>query len=507
MALLFATPLIYLVVRSVTEGSDVWGVIASRAALVPLLRTIGLGLSVAIAASAIGTSLAWFVGRTDLPGRRWVKLLLPLPLVFPSFVGAFVMLAAFAPGGIVARWGLSVGVIDGFVGAFAVLTLFTFPYVYLPVLARLRSLPPALEESARLLGVRPRRSFWTVVLPQIADAMVGGSLLVFLYTISDFGVVQLMRFGTLTRSIYAARLLDRSTSIALSLLLAILALGAVTSERWSARALRRVPGKPAARRFDVKLGRAKPLAVSFVGGILLLSLVVPVGVLVWWVARASSGRGAGMFAELRGLAAPAFNTASVSLLAATVAAVVVLPVAYASMRRRSRLGAASNAIVLTGFALPGVVLALALVFWTLGGPGFLGILYQSLPLLVLAYVIHFGAHSLRTTRTALAGLPDRIDDAARTLGARRWQRLIEVELPLIAPGALAGAGLVLLSTMKELPATLLLAPAGFQTLAIKVWQATESAFFGQASLAALALVLVSGVLTWWLVIRHAEERL
>jgi iron(III) transport system permease protein len=127
-----------------------------------------------------------------------------------------------------------------------------------------------------------------------------------------------------------------------------------------------------------------------------------------------------------------------------------------------------------------------------------------LPLLVLAYVVHFGAQSLRTSQVAVAGIPRNVEDAARSLGADRWRRLVRVELPLMRPALLSGAGIVLLSTMKELPATLILAPAGFQTLAMKIWSATESAIFVDASLASLMLILLSGFLTWVLVIRRAE---
>jgi iron(III) transport system permease protein len=185
-----------------------------------------------------------------------------------------------------------------------------------------------------------------------------------------------------------------------------------------------------------------------------------------------------------------------------VAVAVVLPVAYLSMRHRGRLGGAADALITGGFALPGIVIALALAFWTLNSPGAFGALYQTLPLLVGAYALHFGALALGPARVAVTSVPQRLDDAARTLGRGRVSRLMTVELPLMAPGLAAGAGLVLLSAMKELPVTLLLAPAGFPTLATRVWSAAEDAFWADASLAALVLVALSGVLTWLLVVRR-----
>ncbi|MFQ5425877.1 MAG: ABC transporter permease, partial [Gaiellales bacterium] len=193
----------------------------------------------------------------------------------------------------------------------------------------------------------------------------------------------------------------------------------------------------------------------------------------------------------------------VSVVTGLLAVVVVLPVAYATVRRRSRIGEAAGAMITGGFALPGLVVAPSLVFWALGAPGPIGALYQTTPLLVLAYVINFGALAMRTSQVAVAGVPGQMTDAARLLGAGRLRRFTRVELPLMVPGLLAAGGLVLLSTMKELPATLLLAPPGFQTLATKIWAATEQAFLAEASVAALVLVALSAILTYTLVIRRA----
>jgi iron(III) transport system permease protein len=160
--------------------------------------------------------------------------------------------------------------------------------------------------------------------------------------------------------------------------------------------------------------------------------------------------------------------------------------------------------VVGAFGLPGLVIALALVFWTLGTPLVSG-LYQTYALLVFAYVVHFGAQALRTSQVAVSGLPRDVADAARSLGAGWFRRVRTVDLPLVLPGVAAGAGLVLLSVMKELPATLLLAPIGFETLATKVWSASESGLFGQAGVASLLLVGVSAVLVWLLTIRRMHR--
>jgi len=503
----FALPFAYLVVRNAQDIPGLWSAIADDRLLGPLLRSLALGISVALAAAVLGTAAAWLVARTDLRARRMWALLLCLPLVIPSFVGALALIAAFAPGGLVAEV-LGIGwlpEVAGFNGAFIVLTLLTYPYVFLPVVARLRSLPPSLEESARLLGRRPLEVFRTVVLPQSRAAIAAGALLVFLYVISDFGAVQLLRYDTLTRAIYADRLLDPITSIALSLVLGLLAVAVVAMERRSSRVGLRDQSR-AGRALTVPMGGWRFAAYGFLVLLIGFSLVAPIAVLAFWAIRGlaqGSADAGSVLADPGLIVQPLLSTAGVSVASALVAIVIVLPIAYRSVRRPGRLGEVLAGTVVGGFALPGLVTALAFVFFTLSAPGPLSALYQTLPLLVLAYVVHHGALALGAAQSAVAGVPARLDDAARILGRSRWRRFIGVEVPLMLPALAAGAGLVLLSTAKELPATLLLAPPGFSTLAIEVWQFAELADYAEAAIFALVLVAISAVLTWFLVVRPA----
>jgi iron(III) transport system permease protein len=231
-----------------------------------------------------------------------------------------------------------------------------------------------------------------------------------------------------------------------------------------------------------------------------------VSVLAVWAIRGlrSDSGSVELATDVGELMAPAANTVYVSIAAAVCAVILVLPVAYLTSRYRSRWGGATNAMVVGGFALPGLVIALALVFWVLGSD-IASSLYQTIPVLVFAYVIHFGAQAMRASQVAVGGVPRRLDDAARILGASRARRFRTVDLPLMLPGLAAAAGLVLLSTMKELPATLLLAPPNFETLATRIWSANESNYFAQVGLASLILLSLSGVLTWLLVARRAER--
>ncbi|MFZ6004251.1 MAG: ABC transporter permease [Actinomycetota bacterium] len=509
VSLLFAAPFAYLLARNAGAAGDLWSTLAARDAIDPLLRSLALAAAVATSSSIVGTGVAWVLARTDVPLRRVWAALTPLPLVFPSFVGAFALQASLARGGLLETWfGVGGFRVEGFVGAWAVLTLFTFPYVLLPVAARLLALPPSYEESARLLGRSPLAVFRTVVLPQLADAIRAGALLVFLYVISDFGAVQLLRYDTLTRVIYENRLLDRSRSLALALLLAVIALVVATGER---RMVKRAPAATVARArtsLRMPLGRWRWPTAALMAAVVVVSLVGPLLSLAFWAWRGIDGAadpGSYLRDQLGDLAGPAQSTAWVSVVTAVVAVTVVLPVAYLTARHRSRLAAPANALVVSGFALPGLVIALSVIALTTSGSGTLFALYRTYPLLVLAYVVHFGAQSMRSAQVALGSVPARLDDAARMLGAGRVRRLATIDLPLMLPGLAAGGGLVLLSTMKELPATLLLSPFGFETLATRMWGATEDGFLAEAGLASIVLVAVSGILTWALVVRRADR--
>lgn len=511
IGIVFVGPFAYVVSRNVDLGTDLVAILWSVDTWDPLRRSLWLGLTVSSSAALVGTGLAWLTMRTDLPGRRLFRALSPLPLVFPSFVGATALIAAFATGGLVERMLGPFGVTDlpdisGFRGAWLVLTLFTFPYVYLPVAARMASLSPSLEESARMLGRSPWTVFRTVVLPQVSGAIWAGALLVFLYTISDWGAVNLLRYSTLTRDIYADRLFDQPRAMGLSLVLGVVALLVVAAERSLDRRRHRVEVVRTRDALIVPLGRWRWPAVGIAGLVLGNALIGPVAVFAFWGWRGlrSDSTTVGLGTDVEALIDPAVNTAQAGLITAAIAIAVVLPVAWLTARYRSRVGGAANTMVVAGFALPGLVIALSLVFWAIDAP-IIGRWYQTFPLLILAYVLHFGAQATRAAHVAVGAVPQRLGDAAATLGAGRIRRLFTVELPLMAPGLLAGAGLVMLSTMKELPATKLLAPPGFDTLATRIWGAGESGALAQGALASLALVLVSAVLTWFVVLRRLDH--
>jgi iron(III) transport system permease protein len=511
VAAAFAAPVLYVAWRALTLGGDRGDALSES--LAPAWRTIQLAVLVSVAAAVIGVLLAWLVTRTDLPLARLWRILAPLPLVIPSFIGAAAFIAALGPDGILRDALELVGYhaprrFRGLGASVLVLTLFTYPFVYLPVAARLTTLPPQFEETSRLLGDHPWQTFRRVLLPLVRGAIAGGTLLVALYCLSEFGAVQLLGYDTLTRVVYATRLADRATSFTAAAILVVMALAAIAAERRVGGPLDRRTGAAARRSRRVPLHRWKLPATAFVAAVLGLALVVPVVSLGQWAWRAiadgEESRITALGDELTAIADPAWTTAWLGVVAALIAIVVVVPVAVLSVRHRTSVSGAVTTSITAGFAVPGLVIALSLAFWALRVPGF-SALYQTVPLLIAAYVVHFGAQALRSSELAVGSVPGGLAESALLLGASPLRRALTVHLPLMLPGLLAGAGLVMLSTLKELPATLLLAPIGYDTLTTRVWGSFEEGFLAEAGFGAIVLLAASGVLTWLIVLRRAHH--
>jgi len=500
-------PAVYLVRRAGDAGLDgVLETVSAGRTLELLARTSLLAVAVTVASVALAVPLAWLTVRTDLPGRRAWVVLSALPLAIPSYVGGYAFVAALGPRGMLQEWLAPLGVqelpsIYGFPGAWLVLTLFSYPYVLLTVRAALRRLDPSLEEASRTLGRSRRATFWHVVLPQLRPAIAAGSLLVALYTLSDFGAVSLLRFDSFTRVIFVQyrTSLDRSAAATLGLVLLALTLAVLAGEgRSRGRAqYHRLHGGGARTPPLVALGRWRWPALGACAALVAVALAVPLGVIVYWLVR---GLGAGE--PLRLTTTLMGHSLAVSALGAVVAVAAAWPVALLAARHPGRLSRLVERASFTGYALPGVVVALSLVFF---GARVVPAVYQTRTLLVFAYVVLFLPQAVGALRASLLQVNPSLEEASRLLGRSRAATTRAVVLPLVRPGVLAGAALVFLTCMKELPATLLLAPTGYDTLATQVWSATSEAFFGRAAAPALALVLLSALPMALLVIREAER--
>jgi iron(III) transport system permease protein len=499
-------PLIYLIIRASQAGSDIWDLIFRARTLEILINTVGLAAGVGATTIVIAVPLAWMTTRTDLPGRRFWAATAPLPLVIPSYVGALTIIAALGPKGLLQEalsgpFGVErLPEIYGYVGAWLTLSLFTYPYVFLSVRAALGGLDPSLDEAARCLGHGAWRSFFLTTLPQLRPAIAAGALLAALYAISDFGVVTLLRYDAFTRAIYVQyrSSFDRTFAAALALLLVALAVVLLVFEaQIRGKAAYYRLGAGAARKYrPVPLGAWRYPAVAFAGVIFSLSLAMPIGVLAYWLIKGSSANEA-----TRDLASAAWNSVTASSLAAIACTIAALPVAILATRYRGRWCGLPDRLSYLGYALPGIVIALSFVFL---GARYLPSLYQTLPLLIAAYVVRFLPQAIGATRTSLLQISPRLEEAARGLGRTSFGTLAAVTAPLAGSGIAVGAALVFLTVMKELPITLLLSPTGFRTLGTTIWTSTGSGSYGQAAGPALVLIAISLIPTLLLVVRERD---
>jgi iron(III) transport system permease protein len=484
-------PPVYLVLRA-AESDSLWQIISEESTVRALFRTVLLTATVTATCIALAVPLAWLSGRSDLPGAAAWTVLLALPLAVPSFVGGFVMVSALGPGGLLQDALAPLGVdrlpsLYGFWGAWFVLSVLSYPYVFLQVRAALGRVDPALEEAARSLGKGPWETFFRVNLPQLRPPIVAGALLVALYTVSEFGAVSMLRYDTLTPLVYIryTTSLDRADAAALGLPLLGLAVLIVAIDgltrgqaRYYARGQRRPPRR-------LSLGRWRWPALAFCLLVVAAGLGIPVFVILYWLVNGLSAEGTTSF-----VGEAVYNSARASALSALVAALACLPIAVLGVRHRGPLSALLEKVAYSGQALPAITTALALVFFAANYvPG----LYQTIWVLVFAYAVRFMPEALGATRSALLQVNPETEEAARSLGAGPLRTFLRVTTPQIAPGTAAGMALVFLTAMKELPVTVLLRPAGFDTLATEIWGATSEAFFTQAALPSLALLAISGL--------------
>jgi iron(III) transport system permease protein len=494
VAVAIALPLVYLVVRALgIGGSEFWALVSRPRNIAVFVNTGVMAATVTLFSTVIAVPLAFLTVRTDLPGRGFWLVVTTLPLAVPSYVGSFALIATFAPRGSFLQLLLQpLGVeelpdIYGFPGTVLAVTLFTYPYLLLSVRSALQGIDPDLEEAGRSLGYSGQETFFKVVLPQMKPSMIAGGLLVALYSLRDFGTPSLMRFDVFTRVIFMQykASFNRNSAAVLSLMLVTLVLLILWLEyRVRSRGAYYTRGSASLRPLKViKLRMWKWPAVGFCLLVGSCGVFLPIGVALFWLMR---GLNSGY--SFPNLLPNILNSVTSAGLAALCATIFALPVAILSVRFPTKITAIIERCSYLGFGLPGIVVALSLVFF---GANYLPFMYQTLPMLIFAYLVLFLPQSVGGIRTSLLQVNPHLEESARSLGRTSWQTLMEISLPLVRPGLLSGAVLVFLTAIKELPATMLLAPIGYNTLATQIWQATENVDFADAAASSLTMLVVS----------------
>lgn len=492
--MLMVFPAFYLLIRASGAGWDSvrTSLLRSRTAEL-LINTAQLTVTVTALSILLGTALAYLVCRGVRTGRSVLIALLTVPLAIPSYVSGF-------------AWGRLIPGFEGFGAAVLILTLACYPLVMLPAIAILSTVGRSAEDVARTLGRRPIAAFVSVVLPVAWQAIAGGALLVALYSISDFGGPAIVRYEVFTVGIYNAY--DGAFNHALAAMYGCILMLLAVLLTLAERSLRPVSGPSSATAEPKPAAKASPTAWLLSLATITIAVLVPIAALCREIARSQrvSLTEPGGLATTWDLVRPlALNTLGLGLVAALVIAVVAVPVALFTRRPRTRPAGAVESVLTLGYALPGITVALALVYFSLR---MVPQLYLTSALLLIAYLMLFLPVCLNPLRSAMDELPPGREDAARTLGFGYTAAITRVTLPSVTPALLAGAALAGLSVAKELPATLMLAPIGVRTLATDMWSLNNDLQYGQAAVLGLVLIAVASLPTMLLSSRFAatEER-
>jgi iron(III) transport system permease protein len=484
-----------------------WAGISSETVLDYGATSVALAVGVGVLASLVGVTSAWLVTQYRFPGSRAFAWLLVLPLAAPTFALAYGYADLLDVAGPVRTWlrhGLGVevpGTIRSLPGAILVLSLAFYPYVYLAVRDALLNRSSAANEAARALGASPARVFWRITLPMARPALAAGLALTLMETLADYGAVSFLSVQTLTTGVVRAWSVNGSPASAASLGLPLLATAAalLILERWSrshraygvqATGWRTVPARPLS-------GWAALAATTACCALLFLAFLLPLGWLGWNGLQATP--------EWPRLAAAASRVAGLGVAAAVLATILALALALAG-RGRPLLTRLAG----LGYATPGAVMAIGLLvpaglLWrALPGPAWMFV--SGLALLVYAYAARLMAAALEPIASALTRIRPSMSDAARSLGRSPLGTAWAIHVPLAGGGLLTAGLIVFIDVVKELPATLILRPFNFDTLAVLADAYARDERIGQAAWPSLMIVAVAVPACLWLTHRISRSR-
>lgn len=481
-------------------------------------NTLLLLTGVSIGVSLLGISLAWLVSMCEFPGRRLFDWALMLPLAIPGYVMAFVFLGLFTYAGPVQTalrdwFGSSAWFPDirGAGGVMLVFTLVLYPYVYMLARAAFMGQGRHMMDAGRILGLGPVAAFFQVVLPAARPAIAGGLALALMETLADFGAVSVFNFDTFTTAIYKAwyGLFNLQVAAQLASLLLLFVGLTLTLEHYSRRQARyhNASRQPNLRRYVLQ-GTVRWVAVALCSLVLALAFVLPAGQLLLWVLETGLAELDSRYFDLLG------HTLLLGALAASAAVLCALLLGFSKRLTKggTRWLRGSVRLATLGYALPGSVLAVGimLVFTAvergaLAMSGVRLLLVSSVFALVLAYVTRFLAVAFAPVEAGLEGIRPSLLEAARSLGAAPLQLLHRIHIPMLRPGLLTALILVFVDVMKEMPATLIMRPFGWDTLAVSIYSMTAEGQWERAALPALTLLLV-GLLPVLLLVKSSQGR-
>jgi iron(III) transport system permease protein len=495
VAIVVLVPVVVTVVQALQGGlSAAETFIRARSSLSLLLHTLEVAVIATPITGVLGVGGAWFVERTSLPCRSIFALLLVAPLTVPLFVTSYAWATLGTP-------------IPGLAGAVGIVAFSYYPIVYLLVAASLRVTDPAMEETARSLGLGPWQTFRRVVLPQIRPALLGGLLLVALDVLVEFDAFVALKFQTFSTNIYAQYQLSFSPSgaAALSLFSIVLCVIVLFVERRLRGGANYTRISQGVRRGVVRyeLGRRTPLVIAALAVVIAISLGIPLVRLASWFTQGSSAAVAGAAAGVQYVWPATRTSVLLGVSAAIIAVLLALPVAVMAVRHRGRVVTLLERSTYLSFALPDIVAAIALAY---ASSHVVHFLYGTMILLILAEAVLFVPFAVVALRSTFGLIEPALEESARSLGLGPLATLRRVTLPLARPGLAAAGVLVFALVLGDLATAQILLPPGLYTLGTQFWADSQSVAFAAAAPYAAVLVGLSMVATYVLMSRFGKVR-
>ena len=520
-AALVLLPLLVLALSWNSLDSTIWNHLLETQMARLRGNTLVLAVGVIVGVVLLGVSLAWLTSLCNFPGRRWLDWALMLPFAVPAYVLAFVMIGILDFAGplqtTLRGWlgnDFRMVSIRSTGGVIFVLVQVFYPYVYMLARGAFLAQGRGLMEAARILGHSPWQAFWRVALPMARPAIGAGAALAVMETLADFGAVSVFNYDTFTTAIYKTwyGFYSLQTATQLASLLLLFVLLALYAER-RAQGSKRFPGSDKPRQgplFQLR-GVRGWLATGYCLLILAVAFVIPLVQLFYWLFTSGSDFDERYWSLIR-------NTLTLGGIAAVTTVVVAMLLVLARRLQPMRRVRSAVALANLGYALPGSVLAVGIMFafsvadnqlvvplqaW-LGVDSPAPLLLGSLFALLLAYLIRFMAVASGPLDTALARIRPALPEAAHSLGHTGASVFWRVYLPLLMPGLLSAGLLVFVDVLKEMPATLLMRPFGWDTLAVRIHSLTAEGNWPEAALPAITLV-ATGLLPVIVLIRRSAQ--
>jgi iron(III) transport system permease protein len=518
LSALFALPILvvmwWLIFGQMEDATHLW-----RTMLPPyIFNTLGLLTIVGLLSTCMGVSSAWIVTAIDFPFRKTLSWLLVLPLAAPAYIVAYAyteFLDTTGPFQSVIRQTLDLSPsyaiipgLRGLWGAAIMLSLVLYPYIYVAARASFLRLSTSQFLAARSLGMPPWKAFFNVVLPCSRLAIIAGLSLVLMETLADFGVADYFALPTLSTGVFRTWLAlgDKVAALKIAGIMLIFAFTLLYVERLSRRG--KLVGKEQSTTNEPMFKVKGPAAI---GLLVLCSLPVILGFVIPVLILLHSALSFGdqqTFSQLMGYA---WNSVRIAFIVAILAVIISIVYAYAKRRaeaqqNNSRVISIATRISTIGYALPGTVLAVGLLMFLSPvdraftgwlnqtfGSSFGLILTGTMVALVYALIVRFLTVAFNNVDAGSASITPAMDAAARSLGATPIQLIKRIHIPLLRPSLAAALCLVFIDVKKELPATLILRPFNFETLATRVYRLASDERLSEASTAALLIILVSTI--------------